>query len=155
MIGPVLTLSGVTFTGSYLHRAIGGSYSSLGPVLHQFDGWGPLGIHFGTGARAFGANYSSSLSPWQSSFTATVTLDNGEVFTFTAPSGPDSQFFGFISPTPIHRVIFSDGGAFGYPPTNLHEELIGNLYMVLEVPEPASLGLLVLGAACLLFRRRS
>ena len=106
-------------------------------------------------ALAFGADFSSSLSPQFSSFTATLLLDNGETFNFTAPSDPGSQFFGFISPSPIMDLPFSDGGIFmsGWYP--LHEELIGNIYMVAQVPEPSSPMLLLLGLPLLVRRKHS
>ena len=48
-------------------------------------------------------------------------------------------------------MTFSDGGL---AQLGDHEELIGNLYMVLEIPEPAGVALLALGAAALLWRRQ-
>ncbi len=138
--GPVLTVADVTFSGRYLIR----SPISAGMALFNFDSNNPLAISFANGARAFGADFSSFLSEaGYSSFTATVSLSNGEVFNFTAPTNPDSQFFGFISPTPITHLTFSDGGLFGFG--NLHEELIGNI-VVVTVPEPRVLGLFALGA---------
>ena len=46
-------------------------------------------------------------------------------------------------------VTFSDGGLFPSGPANFHEEMIANLVMVLEVPEPGGIALLGLGAAVL------
>ena len=104
-IGPMLTVADVTFTGRYLIRQIDPLVSSAGPVLYNFDSNNPLAISFSNGARAFGADFSSLLSEaGYTSFTATVSLSNGEVFNFTAPTNPDSQFFGFISPTPIAHL---------------------------------------------------
>jgi len=147
-IGPVLTISDVTFRGAYLLRKSGSSITTIGPVLYNFDSSIPLTIHFATGAHAFGGNFSSLLSPYYSSFTATLSLDNGETLRFTAPTNPNSTFFGFISPIPIRDMTFSDGGLFGLG--HLHEELIGNIYMVTEVPEPGICALLGFGAALLL-----
>ena len=48
-------------------------------------------------------------------------------------------------------VTFSDGGLFGT--VGLHEELLGNVYMVTVIPEPAAIALAGLGAALLLGRR--
>lgn len=141
-IGPVLTISNMTFTGRYLSASMG---ALPGGALWNFDSDVPLTIQFANGVRAFGGDFSSSLSPYFSSFTATLTLDNGETFNFPSPSGPGSQFFGFISPTPIRDITFSDGGVFPVgidPPVYLHQELLGNLFMVLEIPEPSSLVLL-------------
>ncbi len=153
-LGPVLTISDVTFAGRYLLWKNDPFVSAAGPVLYNFDSGIPLGISFAGGARAFGADFSSLLSPEYSAFTATVSLSNGEVFSFTAPTNPDSRFFGFITPTPITHLTFSDGGLFGFG--NLHEELIGNI-VVVTVPEPGILGLFALGTLLLswrLFRKR-
>ena len=144
---PTLTISDVTFTG----RSLASKGITSGIALYNFDGSFPLSIHFANGARAFGGDFSSYLSPLYSSFTATLSLDNGETFNFTAPTNPNSTFFGFISPTPIMDLTFSDGGLFHPEPSvSLHEEMIGNLYMVLEVPAPAAITLAAFGAALLL-----
>jgi len=146
--GPELTVSDLTFRGNFLVA------SPNGGVLWNFDGSAPgLRIHFANGARAFGADFSSSLSPYYSSFTATVSLDSGESFQFTAPTDPNFRFFGFISPTPIRDMTFSDGGLLS--PFNFHEELLGNVTVV-TVPEPSSLALLGCGGilvAGILLRR--
>jgi hypothetical protein len=146
-IGPVLTVSNVTFTGRYLIRD--GSQIPSQYFLFNFDSDVPLSIHFANGARAFGADFSSFTN-----FTATLSLDNGEVLSFPAAGAPDSTFFGFISPTPIIDLTFSDGGLFGFG--NMHEELIGNIITV-TVPEASTLVLFGLGGfffyAHLLHRR--
>ena len=145
--GPELTISDLTFRGGYL---VGGPNG----ILWNFDSSRPLSIHFANGARAFGADFSSGLShAGISSFTATVSLDTGETYQFIAPTDPNFAFFGFVSPTPIMHMTFSDGGLFGFG--NLHEELIGNI-VVVTVPEPRVLGLFALGAmlfGCTLLRR--
>jgi hypothetical protein len=139
--GPELTVSDLTFRGNFLVA------SPNGVVLWNFDGSAPgLRIHFANGARAFGADFSSSLSPYYSSFTATVSLDSGESFQFTAPTDPGFRFFGFISPTPIRDMTFSDGGLLS--PFNFHEELLGNVTVV-TVPESSSLALLGIGGVLL------
>ena len=143
---PTLTISNVTFTGLGLGRIA----VTSGIALYNFDSPFPLGIQFANGARAFGGDFSSYLSPYYSSFTANLSLDSGEVLSFTAPTNPNSTFFGFISPIPIRRLTFSDGGLF--PGVGLHQELIGNLFMVMEVPEPHTLGLFALGALLLGWR---
>jgi len=137
LIGPTLTISDVTFTGRYLIRA----QFNAGPALYNFDSGVPLGIHFANGARAFGGDFSSFAPQLVSSFTATLSLDNGETVTFTAPTNPNSRFFGFISPTPMGDMTFSGGGLY----FGLHEELIGNLYMVTVIPEASTLALFGLG----------
>ncbi len=155
--GPVVTISNVTFTGRYL--TVGQVNSPDGyrkPALFNFEGTSPLRIHFANGARAFGADFSSDVSLYFSNFTATVSLSSGENFSFSAPSRPNSTFFGFVSPTPITDVTFSDGGIvpIGVPPVYLHGEMIGDVWVVLEIPEPCGGGLLVLGAAAWLWRKR-
>lgn len=143
--GPELTISDLTFRGRYLVGHPNG-------ILWNFDSESPLSIRFANGARAFGADFSSSLSvAGFSSFTATVSLDTGETYQFTAPTDPNFAFFGFISPTPIMALTFSDGGLFGFG--NLHEELIGNI-VVVTVPEPSTLALLALGGLLLVARTR-
>jgi hypothetical protein len=146
--GPTVTVSGVTFTGRDLTTKVINS----GLVLYNFDSGFPLGIQFATGARAFGGDFSSFLSPYYSSFTARLSLDNGEVLAFTAPTNPNSTFFGFISPTPIRSLTYSDGGIFPNPNIG-HQELIANLFIV-QVPEPHTLGLFALGALLLGWRLR-
>ena len=46
-------------------------------------------------------------------------------------------------------VTFSDGGLFPTGSLFLHEEMIANVVVVLEVPEPAGIALLGFGAAVL------
>jgi hypothetical protein len=145
--GPVVTISDVTFTGRYLIR----SALTSGAALYNFDGTKPLSIHFANGALAFGTDFSSKYS-LIASFTATLSLDNGETFQFTAPTGPNYAFFGFISSNPIRDLTFSDGGILPGR-VNLHEELIGNISMVTVIPEPATIALaavvaLLLGRRC-------
>src|SRR6266550_5452687 len=98
--GPSVTIADVSFTGRYLIR----SPITSGVALYNFDSGFPLGIQFANGARAFGGDFSSYLSPYYTSFTATLSLDSGEVLTFTAPTNPNSTFFGFISPIPIRNL---------------------------------------------------
>jgi hypothetical protein len=145
--GPNVTIGDTTFTGRYLIR--GGLGSGVAP--YNVDSGFPMGIRFANGARAFGGDFSSFLSPYYSSFTARLSLDNGEVLTFTAPANPNSTFFGFISPTPIRSLTYSDGGLF--PGIGLHQEMIGNLFIV-QVPEPPTLGLFAFGALLLGWRWR-
>ncbi|MBE0544114.1 MAG: PEP-CTERM sorting domain-containing protein, partial [Verrucomicrobia bacterium] len=145
--GPTVTVADVTFTGRDL--ALHGINSGL--ALYNFDSGFPMGISFANGTRAFGADFSSQLSPYYSSFTASLSLDSGEVLTFTASTDPNSTFFGFISPTPIKNLTFSDGGLFPSPNIG-HQELIGNLYVVMEVPEPSVLSLFAFSALLLGWR---
>ena len=140
-----LTVSNVTFTGRSL---LIGDVINSGITLRNFDSGIPLGIHFANGARAFGADFTSDLPPQFTTFIATLSLDNGETFQFTAPVQPNSTFFGFISPTPIMDMIFSDGGLFPSPFIG-HQEMIANLYIV-AVPEPSAVALAGFGAALLL-----
>jgi hypothetical protein len=146
--GPSVTIGDVTFTGRDL---IPWGPPGSGVALYNVDSGFPMGIQFANGALSFGGDFSSFLAPYYSSFTATLSLDNGEILTFTAPTNPNSAFFGFISPTPIRSLTYSDGGLF--PPIGLHQEMIGNLFIV-QVPEPHTLGMLALGASLLGWRWR-
>jgi hypothetical protein len=138
-----LTVSGVKFRGSiFLHDTARGrdliNYDSLAPLMVEMDG----------PAIAFGADFSSLLSPAYSSFTATVLLDSGERFTFAAPANPNFAFFGFMTSQPFSSLTFSDGGLIaGY----LHEEIIDNI-TVIVVPEPSVVGLLASGTLLLGWR---
>jgi hypothetical protein len=100
---------------------------------------------------AFGADFSSYLSS-VTSFLATVTLNDGGVFTFTAPAAPNSTFFGFVTTQPFTSLTFSDGGLQGTPPP-LHEEILDDITVV-QVPKPGALALLGLGALLLGWRFR-
>jgi hypothetical protein len=99
---------------------------------------------------AFGADFASLLTPFYTSFLATVTLDNGNVFTFTAPADPNFTFFGFVTQQPFSTLTFSDGGLVG---TGLHEEILDNITVV-RVPEPGVWALLGLGALFFVWRWR-
>ena len=143
----VLTISDLTFRGNLVGIP---NYA-----LWNFDAGIPLSVHFANGARAFGAYFSTSLPPtYPPTFTATLSLDDGETFPFTAAREPGFTLFGFVSPTPIMDVTFSDGGLFGVD--HMHEELIWNI-IVVTVPEPFPLAFLGLGgfvfAASRLHRR--
>ena len=143
--GASLSLSNVTFSGHLVARGPGDSIAIANEAsLNNYDMDVPLSIHFETGALAFGADFSSGLFPYNSSnFSATLSVQGGDVFTFSAAPGPGSTFFGFIEKSPFTDLSFSDGGAFGIrqgtdglPNGTYHEELIGNSYMVVSVPEP-------------------
>lgn len=88
-----------------------------------------------------------------SSFNATLTLDSGEKFTFEASTNPNSTFFGFITSDPIRSLTFSDGEMAPSGGYFFHEELMKNITMVMEVPEPGSAALLWIALLGLLFRR--
>lgn len=145
----LLTSSATTFTTrGYLIASRAPSVTDSSAVLHSFDSSSSLRIQFGSGALAFGADLSSYISPAFASFTATVSLDTGETFSFTSPANPHYTFFGFTSDIPVTDLTFSDGGtAFGY-----HEELIRDIHMVTVIPEPGSLALLGLGTAVFGYR---
>ena len=132
---PSLTVSNVTFSGDILVRQ--DSISIAGEAsLCNYDAFEtPLAIHFENGALAFGADFSSLLWPSTSSFTATITVAGGGSFSFSCVPGPGSTFFGFTAGTPFHDLTYSDGGTFA---GDLHEELIGDPFMVL-MPRPAVL----------------
>jgi hypothetical protein len=89
------------------------------------------------------------LSPVYTSFLATVTLNDGRVFTFTAPADPNLRFFGFVTTQPFSSLTFSDGGLIG----PFHGEILDNITVV-TVPEPGVFALLALGALFLGWRWR-
>ncbi|MCW5555434.1 MAG: PEP-CTERM sorting domain-containing protein [Verrucomicrobiae bacterium] len=140
-----LIVSGVAFHGSVFLYDTGSGW-----ILNNYDSLSPLVVDMNAPSLAFGADFASFLSPTHTSFTATVSLDNGAVFTFEAPADPDFVFFGFVTAQPFSRLTFSDGGLlFGY----LHEELLDNITVV-TIPEPVTLGLFSLGALVLGWRLR-
>jgi hypothetical protein len=152
--GGFLTISNVTFSGHLVARWQGDSIAIANEAsLNNYDMDVPMSIHFETGALAFGADFSSLLFPYNTSnFTATITVQGGDIFSFSAAPGPGSTFFGFIEKSPFRDLTLSDGGAFGIrqgtdglPNGTYHEELIGNPYMVVGVPEPGVIYLLLLG----------
>jgi hypothetical protein len=143
---PPLTMSGITFLsgGPLLIRwvSIDGNR-----VLNGYDSLSPLIVNMNAPTLAFGADFGSLVS---SSFLATVTLNDGRVFTFTAPADPNLTFFGFVTQQPFSTLTFSDGGLIGI---GLHEEILDNITVV-QVPEPAVWVLLALGAFFLGWRWR-
>jgi hypothetical protein len=116
-------------------------------------GLSPLMVDMNGPTLAFGADFSSLLTPFYTSFLATVTLNDGRVFTFTAPADPNLRFFGFVTTQPFSSLTFSDGGIAGTPPP-LHEEILDNITVV-RVPEPGVFALLAIGTLlfCWRFRR--
>jgi hypothetical protein len=82
-----LTMSGITFhSGGALYiRSISAGGNR---VLNGYDSLSPLMVDMNGPAVAFGADFASLLSPVYTSFLATVTLNDGRVFTFTA-RGPE------------------------------------------------------------------
>ena len=159
--GMSLTVSNVTFSGHLLLRPQGDPALANAASLNNYDSDSPVRIHFDTGAMAFGADFSSLLSPYNhSNFTATLSLQGGNTFRFSAAPGPGSTFFGFVTSSPFWDLTFSDGGAFGIrqgtdglPNGTYHEELIGDSYMVVGVPEPRVLPLCLVGLITLLLRQ--
>jgi hypothetical protein len=142
-----LTISGITFrsTAPLLIRTQGaGNY-----FLNNYDSLTPLGLDMNGPTLAFGADFASYVSPVYSSFLATVTLNDGRVFTFTAPADPNFTFFGFVTTQPFSSLTFSDGGLIG----PFHEEILDNITVV-QVPEPGVWALLALGALPLGWRWR-
>jgi hypothetical protein len=146
---PLLTISGLTFQGAgvlVIRDSAPGQY-----WLNNYDSlMTPLLVDMNSPARAFGADFASLLSPFYSSFLATVTLDNGSVFTFTAPADPNSTFFGFVTTQPFSMLTFSDGGLVGI---GLHGEILDNI-TVMRVPEPGVRAILAVGALFLCWRWR-
>lgn len=140
-------ISGLTFRGGgpLVIRVISADGNR---VMNNYDSLAPLTVDMNRPALAFGADFASLLSPTYTSFLATVTLDNGDVFTFTAPADPNFTFFGIVTTQPFSSLTFSDGGLVG---TGLHEEILDNITVV-TVPEPGLFALFALGA--LFFGRR-
>ena len=136
-----LTVSGLTFWGQVLlvRNTINGR------ILNNYDSFTPLRVDMNGSSRAFGADFASLLSPVLTSFTATVSLDNGGSFTFTAPANPNLVFFGFVTSQPFSSVTFSDGAVFG---NGIHEEILDNITAVV-VPEPGVFALFASGALLL------
>jgi hypothetical protein len=135
-------ISGLTFRGGGpLFLRVSSSAGNY--FLNNWDSIAPLAVDMNGPALAFGADFSSYLSS-VNSFQATVTLNDGRVFTFTAPAVPNSTFFGFVTTQPFSSLTFSDGGLIGLPPP-LHEESLDNITVV-TVPEPGVIALLALGA---------
>jgi hypothetical protein len=113
-------------------------------ALINYDSLGPQIVDMNGPTLAFGADFASFLSPVYTSFLATVTLNDGRVFTFIAPANPNFTFFGYVTTQPSSTLTFSDGGLIG---TGLHEEILDNITVV-TVPEPGAVSFFVLG--CLL-----
>lgn len=123
-------------------------------MFNNYDSLSPLTVDMNRPALAFGADFASLLNPVYSEFLATVTLDNGDVFAFTAPANPNFTFFGFVTTQPFTRLTFSDGGLIGI---GFHEEILDNITVV-TIPEPSVAGLLALSGLLLgsrsLWRRK-
>lgn len=139
--GGQLTVSNVTFSGNILIRQDGYSISNE-VALNNFDMGVPLSVHFQNGALAFGADFSSLLWPYNTSnFTATINIQGGGSYSFSAAPGPGRTFFGIIETNAFSDLTFSDGGAFGirqgtdgFPFGTYHEELVSDAYVVRFVP---------------------
>lgn len=142
------------FSGRHLHVSSLLPLTASGVVLFNSDSDIPLTISFDYGARAFGANWGSGSGEQFPSFTATLTLDSGETFSFGSPTNPDSTFFGFIVDRPIMSLTFSDGAQFVSGGFHFHGELLKDIYMVAMVPEPGAVSLFAIGWAVLFVRRR-
>lgn len=145
-----LTMSGITFHSGGVLMIRLDSVILSNRVLNNYDSLSPLTVDMNGPTLAFGADFSSWLNPVYSEFLATITLDNGDVFAFTAPSDPAFTFFGIVTTQPFSRLTFSDGGLIGI---GFHEEILDNITVV-TIPEPATLGLFSLGALVLGWRLR-
>ncbi len=145
---PGLTISGLTFRGGgpQLIRFMSGGGNR---VLNNYDSLTPQRVDMSGPALAFGADFASLLNPVHSTFLATVTLNDGRVFTFTAPADPNFTFWGIVTTRPFSSLTFSDGGLIGI---GLHGEILDNITVV-TIPEPHTLGLLALGALLFGWRR--
>ncbi|MEJ0090753.1 MAG: hypothetical protein WDM80_13545 [Limisphaerales bacterium] len=135
-----LTVSNVTFSGNIVIRQDAQSISNE-IALNNYDMGVPLAVHFPNGALAFGADFSSLLYPYNTSnFTATISIQGGSNYTFSAEPGPGKTFFGIVETNTFSDLTFSDGGAFGIrqgtsgPLGTYHEELVADAYAVQFVP---------------------
>ena len=141
-------MSGITFRGGgpQLIRpmSVDGNLA-----LINYDSLGPQIVDMNGPTLAFGADFASFLNPVYTSFLATVTLNDGRVFTFTAPADPNFTFFGFVTTQPFSSLAFSDGGLIG----PFHGEILDNITVV-TVPEPGVFGLFALGTLLLGWRLR-
>jgi len=144
-----LNISGLTFRsgGPLIIRL--NVFPDFNHVLNSYDSLSPLMVDLNGPTLAFGADFSSYLSPFYTSFLASVTLNDGRFFTFTAPADPNFTFFGFVTTQPFSSLTFSDGGLIG----PFHEEILDNITVV-HVPEPGVFALLALGALLLGWRWR-
>lgn len=144
---PPLTVSDLTFHsgGVLLIR----TFADGNRWLNNYDSLTPLGVVMNGPALAFGADFSSFLRPDYTSFLATATLNDGRVFTFTAPADPNFTFWGIVTSQPFSSLTFSDGGLIGI--AGYHEEILDNITVV-SVPEPGVCALLALGGLLLGWR---
>jgi hypothetical protein len=140
---PGLTISGLTFRGGG-PQLINLISADGNLALINYDSLSPQVVDMNGPTLAFGADFASFISPVYSSFLATVTLNDGRVFTFTAPADPNFTFWGIVTTQPFSTLTFSDGGLIGLPPP-LHEEILDNITVV-QVPEPGTVALFGLGA---------
>lgn len=125
-----VTISGLTFHsgGVLIIRAEPiPVFPWAGWALINYDSLAPLTVGMNKLTLAFGAGFSSWLDPVYSEFLATITLDNGSVFTFTAPADPNYTFFGIVTTQPFTSLTFSDGGLIGI---GFHEEILDNITVV-------------------------
>lgn len=88
-------------------------------VLINYDSVGPQFVDMNGPTLAFGADFASFISPVYSTFLATVTLNDGRVFTFSAPADPNFTFWGIVTTQPFSTLTFSDGGLIGLPPRSM------------------------------------
>lgn len=138
-----LTVSGLTFSGGGPLLILLDSFiPEPNWILINYDSLTPLTVDMNGPTLAFGADFASWLNPVHSTFLATVTLNDGRVFTFTAPADPNFTFWGIVTTQPFSSVTFSDGGLIGI---GLHEEILDNITVV-TIPEPGMVGLFGLGA---------
>jgi hypothetical protein len=121
------SVSNVTFFGRIEVTFLNGA-----GWVNNYDGHNPLAIRFVTGAKAFGASFSSFLpSPPYSFFPATITTDLGDTIHFTSGATPAFAWMGLISTNSFYTLTYSDGGILN---NEYHEELIGDIDLVLNPP---------------------
>lgn len=116
-----------------------------GRVFVNFDSLSPLMVIMDVPSLAFAADFSALRTPAGTPFTATLSFDNGDVFTVSAAADPNRAFFGYVTTRPFSSLTFSDGG---WGMEKLHAELLDNITAVI-VPEPNMFDLFTLGALLL------
>ena len=113
-----VTMSNIVFNGRWFVVQPVSSQSKN--YLNNYDSDVPLRVHFPTGAHAFGAYFSSWIGPWSTSFTGTVTTDQGDRFVVQGPTDSGSlppSYLGLIFSDSVYDVTFDDGGVLFWEDT--------------------------------------
>lgn len=146
LIGPQ-SVAGVTFDSTKIPFAIlgepgryGGAqiFSGQSPDLDPSDVVITLG-----GLSVFGLTYGAYVTTPGTA--VTITLSSGDVFVQQLPpnSGVDTNFFGFVSTTPIAGLTLKTIDNVQSPPPYAYS--LDVVSFATAVPEPAAWGLMALG----------